>query len=419
MTNAKTHRWTFICWAVVMSAAVRGLSADRAAAQPGENTSRPNIIVILADDLGYADLACYGGKIPTPYTDRLAKDGRRFTDAHTPTAVCSPTRYALLTGQCSWRTPMGTGIVGHNAPLSISTERLTIAKLLQQKGYATGAFGKWHLGIGIGRTDWNEPLKPGPCEVGFDHYFGIPTSHNWGPFVWVEDHHIVNRPDGLKIDQNTRPPAPAGRVDADVGLVLSERVAKFIEKNKDRPFFVYYPTPQVHDPYTPNARFQGKSGRKNDRMHGDWVVEWDWCVGQVMETLDRLNLAENTLLIVTSDNGGVGADSSGPLRAGKTSIYEGGHRVPFLVRWPGHVPASTTCDETICLTDMLATFAALHNVQLPDDAGEDSYNIVPALLGQKLDRPIREATMFLGRAIRQGPWKLILPDKRKGSTGEM
>lgn len=391
-----------------------------------ESARLPNIVVIMGDDLGYSDLSCYGSRMTsTPNCDRLAREGRRFTDAHTPSAVCSPTRYGLLTGRYCWRTRLQQWVCTPDDPLLIDTRRMTVASLLKKHGYATGCVGKWHLGFGTQEpADWNRSLRPGPLDVGFDYYFGVPTSNNWPPFVYVENDRIVGRkPDeriviDLSLRYNFKEISGIAnkRKDEEIGQTLAEKAVQFIERNKEKPFFLYLPTCAVHLPITPGSQVQGTS---RAGKYGDFVHEFDWTVGRALDTLDRHKLTDNTLVIVTSDNGALespsqetGHSPNGPLRGQKAEIYEGGHRVPFIARWPAKIPAGTTCEEVVCLTDLLATFAELLGEPLPHNAGEDSYSILPALCGEKLGQPIREATVHHSVdgtfAIRQGPWKLIL-----------
>ncbi|MFA5814249.1 MAG: arylsulfatase [Bacteroidales bacterium] len=378
---------------------------------------RPNIIYILADDLGYGDLCCYGAtKVTTPNCDRLAKEGMRFTDAHSSSAVSTPTRYGILTGQYCWRSWLKNWVLWENMPLLIDTSRLTVASMLKQVGYTTGCIGKWHLGWGNNPDhEWTGEVKPGPREVGFDYYFGVPHSHNSPAYlqVFMENSHIV----GLNPGEDLHDEAIIKRVQRnpdETAINLSDRAVRFIEDNKDKPFFLYYPVVNIHSPLTPNPRFQGKS---DAGLYGDFIAEFDWAVGEILETLDRLGLSEKTIIILTSDNGAsseaaaFGLKSNAPWRGEKCQIYEGGHRVPFIVRWPGKIKPGTISDETTCLTDFMATSAAIVGYTLPGNAAEDSYNMLPVLLGKKIDKPVRESTIHHSLsgmfAIRQGKWKLI------------
>ncbi len=394
--------------------------------------AKPNIVVIFADDLGYGDLSSYGAtKIETPHSDRLAREGMRFTDAHSPSAVCSPSRYALLTGRYAWRTWMKNWVLDEHMPLLIDEDRLTLPQMLKELGYVTGAVGKWHLGWGDQvPPDYNDDSKRGPLDVGFDRFFGVSYSHNSSLMLqnFVRDRRIA----GLEPGEDIRDPEVQGRLARrleDTAIELSAEAVKFVRDHRDEPFFLYYPTTNVHWPRTPNERFQGKS---QAGVYGDFVAEFDWAVGEVLRTLDELNLADNTLVILSSDNGGRptsgmnGHKLNGDLRGIKRQIWEGGHRVPLLVRWPGEVEAGSTSDETVCLTDLMATLAAYFGYDLRNDAAEDSVNLLPVLRGEDYARPVREATvhhsvsgMF---AIRQGDWKLIEGDTdgdfRQGHNGK-
>jgi arylsulfatase A-like enzyme len=408
------------------------------------SADKPNVIFILADDIGYGDFGCYGAtKIKTPSIDRLATEGRRFTDAHSPSAVCTPTRYALMTGEYAWRKP-GTGILPGTAALIIEPGRLTVPALLQQAGYATGVVGKWHLGLGPrSPTDYNGEIKPGPLEVGFDYAWLLPATGDRTPCVWIENRRVVglDPADPIALDYSIQRGHPESYVngiprigkqtggkaalwkDEQMAEVLTRKAVAFIEQHKDRPFFLYFATHDIHVPRVPAARFKGSS---QAGVRGDVVQEFDWSVGEVMAALDRLKLAQNTLIIVTSDNGGVldangpdvehggsektnnGHAYNGPLRAGKGSAYEGGTRVPFIARWPGRVKPGTS-DELICHVDLLASLAALTGQKVPATAGPDSFNVLPAWLGEKRDAPCRDHLVEHGNriALRKGAWKLI------------
>jgi arylsulfatase A-like enzyme len=428
----------------------------------------PNLVVVLADDLGYGDLGCYGAtKVKTPHLDKLAAEGMRFTDAHAPSAVCTPTRYALLTGQYAWRHPPGSRILSGVAPLCIKPGTTTLPSLLQAAGYATGAVGKWHLGLGEKEPDFNGLIRPGPREVGFDYSFIIPATGDRVPCVYVENGRVVGHDpkDPIRVsygtpvgDEPTGAKAPGllklkpsrghadtivngisrigfmagGKAarwkDEDMADELTKRAVGFLEKNKGRPFFLYFATHDIHVPRVPHPRFKGTS---QCGVRGDVIQELDGSVGQVLAALGRLGLAKDTLVLFSSDNGGVMDDGyadgcvrdanghccNGALRGFKGGLYEGGTRVPFLARWPGHVPAGKTSGELVCLVDLLATLAAVAGRDPPAEAGPDSFNLLPALLAPKPARPCRDHLVLHGGggglAIRQGPWKLIPPSGKK------
>lgn len=397
---------------------------------------RPNIVIILADDLGYGSLNCYGADeshVRTPNIDRLAKHGRRFTDANTPSSVCSPTRYGLLTGRYDWRTNQKHGVINTTDPLHIETSRSTIASMLKSTGYRTAAIGKWHLGYGKEKADFTKPLTPGPLDIGFDYHFAVPQNHGDASGVYVRDRQVV----GLRSDQNVLVgKSPYGRdfmgidapqrVDKNVMEELTTDAVRWLQEPKrNEPFFLYFAPVAIHFPYTPSDKTSGTSGTG---LYGDWIHELDLSVGRILDTLDQLKVAEDTLVIFTSDNGGVlmsegerpeaeayraGLRCNGHWRGRKHSIYEGGFRVPFLVRWPGHVQPGTVCDETINLVDIYATLAALIDqpVSPSEDVAEDSFNILPAILGTPHEQPLRPSMIVHSPngnfAIRSGPWKYI------------
>ena len=430
----------------------------------GATPTKPNIIFILADDIGYGDFGCYGAtKIKTPNVDRFAGQGLRFTDAHSPSAVCTPTRYAFMTGEYAWR-KKGTGILPGTAALIIEPGRVTVPSLLKQAGYVTGVVGKWHLGLGAqSPTDYNGEIKPGPLEVGFDYCFIIPATGDRTPCVYVENHRVVglDPKDQIRLDYSVKRGEPRSFVngiprigsqtggkaalwkDDEIADTLAAKADAFIERNKDKAFFLYLSTHDIHVPRVPNLRFKGTS---QAGVRGDTIHSFDWTVGQVLNTLERLKLTDNTLVIVTSDNGGTldangpdtehggtpetnnGHPHNGPLRAGKGSAYEGGTRVPFIARWPGRIKPGVS-DALICHVDMLAAMAALTGQKLPDAAGPDSFDILPALLGEKPGKPCRDHLIEHGNvlAIRKGPWKLIpanpsaaaaRKNKKRGSGGD-
>lgn len=399
---------------------------------------KPNIVLILADDLGYGDVGCYGAtKVKTPNIDRLASEGRRFTDAHSASAVCTPSRYALMTGEYPFRKSLW-GPLSNTSPLVIDTTRTTIASLLKKQGYATACFGKWHLGFGDKpKCDWNADLKPGPLELGFDHYFGIPLVSSHPPFVWVQDHRVVGLDSADPLRYGGVPPTQPFREkmltpgisggnaahalyrDEEVGTTLTDKSLVWLRQARDRPFFLYLATPQIHHPFTPDARFKGSS---EAGPYGDFIHELDWMVGEVLKTLDELKVRENTLVIFTSDNGGMlnmgGQDAwkaghriNGDLLGFKFDAWEGGHRVPFIVRWPGRIEAGSVSDQLICHMDMLATLAALTGTRLSAADGPDSLNVLPSWIG-KPAKPVRDRVVLAPAAkthlaLRDGRWLYI------------
>ena len=421
--------------------------------QPSQNDpKKPNIILIFADDLGYGDLSCYGAtKVQTPNIDKLALEGRRFTDAHSASAVCTSSRYGLLTGQYPFRGNGGKGIWGpcdHTQPLLIDTNKLTLGLLLKNDGYATAAIGKWHLGFGKGQTDWNKPLRPGPLELGFDYYFGVPKVNSGFPYVYVENDTIVGyeADDPITFEKpfsatKTFPPEASVKVDNKVGgakkahalyddektgMMLTEKAVSWIEGNKDKPFFLYFPTTNIHHPFTPAPQFKGTS---QCGLYGDFIHEFDWMVGRLMECLEKNGLAENTLVIVTSDNGGMfnrggqdafkaGHRQNGDLLGFKFGVWEGGQRVPFIAKWPGKVPANTVSNQMFSSIDMLATFAEITGQTVNANQLADSLNVLPALIGEP-QQPVRESLLLVPRhashvSVRKGKW-IYIP--RQGSGG--
>jgi arylsulfatase A-like enzyme len=417
------HPLTFFATLLAGLAAAPALAAD---------PRPPNIVLILADDLGYGDPRCYNkdSRIPTPNIDGLAKQGMRFTDAHTPSAVCTPTRYGILTGRYCWRTSLKRGVLNGYSPLLIEPGRVTIASLLKGRGYATAGIGKWHLGLGRrGKTDFGKPLKPGPASVGFDYFFGIPASLDMPPYVFVENDKVTEAPTATIGDSEMRRRGGkgfwrAGAIapgfkHAEVLPRLTDKAVGYLAKrSKEKPFFLYLALTAPHTPWLPPREFEGKS---KAGPYGDFVAQVDATVGRVLKELDDAKLSENTLVIFTSDNGAhwLPTDikkwdhrANDGLRGQKADIWNGGHRVPFIARWPGKVQAGSTSKELICLTDLLATTAAVVGKKLPADAGEDSFSILPVLLGQKRERPIREAVVHHSGdgtfGIRQGPWKLAM-----------
>ena len=434
LASPETPSWPCTRLLALLAGVVGLQVAPSRAAEP----PKPNLVYILADDLGYGDVGCYNpaSKIPTPNIDRLAREGVRFTDAHSPSSVCTPTRYALLTGRYAWRTRLQQNVIGPFSQPLIAEKQLTVAGLLRGQGYSTACLGKWHLGWGWpqarddGKRDFTKPIPDGPVTRGFDLYFGTDVP-NYPPYCFLENYRTVGIPSVA---------APIGRDSFNIAgpmvlhwkLIevlpeLERRAVEYIEEaaKAEKPFFLYLPLTSPHYPVVPAPEFQGQS-KAGD--FGDFVVQTDHVVGQVLDALKRSGVAEKTLVIVTSDNGPeisgevnpgaydrlekFGHASMGTLRGAKRDAWEGGHRVPFVARWPGKIQAGGTCDETVCHVDLMATVAALFNVKLPADAGVDSVNILPALLGQPRNAPLREATVHhsgQGKfAIRRGDWVLIL-----------
>jgi arylsulfatase A len=402
---------------LIISAA---LLAQLSQAGAQELSPLPNIIVILADDLGYGSVGCYGAtKVKTPNMDRLAEEGIRFTDANTPCSVCMPTRYSLLMGEYPWRREIGL-LCGPSA-MQLPADRPNIATMLQSEGYATGCVGKWHLGFGEEQVDWRNSLIPGPLERGFDYYFGIPVNLNNKPMVYIENHHLIHPEDPLH--KNGRDGGEKSRIDYDtVTDLITGKAVSFIEENRDQPFFLYYATHQIHYPHYPAPRFKGTS---DAGIYGDYIQDCDWSVGQILETLDRLELSENTLVFFTSDNGALGntfkpgkndktAGKNGEFPSYRNGIYvtnydelagadgefgfyrnapwggykfgpnQGGSRVPFLVRWPGKIKPGSQTGTLISLTDFYATFRELLGKQ-DDGQGLDSYSFLSHLLPGRTD----------------------------------
>ena len=450
-----------LTWAALLALVTLGAAGD---------PRRPNIVVILADDLGYGDVGCYNprSKIPTPNLDRLAKSGVRFTDAHSPSTVCTPSRYSLLTGRMAFRTGYRGGVfTGVGGPSLIEPGRLTLPGMLRDQGYATACVGKWHVGLtfqtvdgtpvhqvkipgdGTGAakelarvrlTDFRRPLTDGPTHRGFDYFFGTaccPTT-DW-LYAYIENDRVPIPPTTL-LDVSKLPKHPYAN-DCRRGLVApgfehDQVDLVFLEKSRawltaqvkrapDQPFFLYHATQAAHLPSFAAPRFQGatKAG-----PHGDFIAELDFVVGELLATLEQLGVADNTLVVFSSDNGPEttavvhmraeqGHDPASPWRGMKRDDWEGGHRVPLIVRWPGRA-APGVDDRTVCLTDLLATCAALTGVKLPRDAGEDSFSFLPALTGADDGRPRRAFTLHQtiksDLAIRRGDWKYL---DHRGSGG--
>lgn len=409
-------------------------------ADPVEPKGPPNVIVILSDDVGWGDLGCYGAtKIKTPNLDALAREGLRFTDAHASAAVCTPTRYSLLTGQYSWRVNaigLNKGVANGDSPLLIPVAATTLPKIMKTAGYRTAAVGKWHLGFGNSKPDYNQNLSPGPLEIGFDEFFGFPATNDRIPTVFVRDHRVVGLDPKDPIEYSYKAPADSnsqlkkyasggsrigwmsgGKAaqwkDIELTDTFTREVVAFVERNQKNPFFLYYAPHNVHAPTVPNPRFVGSTGLGN---RADCLVELDWSIGELMKTLERLKLSANTLVIFSSDNGAYVEDEkghhpNGPWRGEKSQLWEGGHREPFIARWPGHITPGVS-DQLVCLVDLPATAAALAGVHLAADAAPDSFDLLPTLLGKINPHPRDHLILMSGKgdlAIRQGSWKYI-PD---------
>lgn len=411
---------------LIYSAANAQVSEDKSLAA---SSSKPNIVYVLADDLGYGDVHCLNperGKIATPQMDKIAAQGMIFTDAHTSSSVCSPTRYGILTGRYNWRTHLQKGVLnGYSNPL-IPADRLTVPALLKQQGYTTACFGKWHLGMGIEKKQPSLMITDGSTTRGFDSYFGISASLDMPPFAFIENDHFTEPLTTTKKWQRTGAAAESFEA-VDVLPTLTRKTVEFINEQAKtgQPFIVYMPLNAPHTPIVPSKAWQGKSGIGK---YGDFVIETDWAVGEVRDALDQAGVGENTILIVTSDNGcskaaGIpqmqakGHYPSAHLRGSKADLWDGGHRVPFIVRWPAEVKAASQCDQIICLTDLIATCADLLGVDLPDTATEDSVSFLLALSGKSIisNRAGVIHHSYTGHfAYRQGNWKLLLA---KGSGG--
>ncbi|MDF1825374.1 MAG: arylsulfatase [Verrucomicrobiales bacterium] len=384
---------------------------------PAFGDERPNVIIIMADDLGYGDLSPYRkGAPPTPSAQRLAGEGMLFTDAHSPSAVCTPTRYSLLTGRYAWRSYLQDWVLSERMPLLIEEGIETLPAMMRSAGYKTACIGKWHLGFGREMDAYqNNEFSIGPNRVGFDYFFGVPFSHNSSPEmeVFMENDRIVGLPEGHRVWDPVGLTAARRSLENTAGD-LSSAAVNFIRENRNKPFFLYYPTTNVHFPITPHAAFRmGARGDDFEGLYDGFVAEFDWAVGEVLKTLDRLGLAENTIIMVTSDNGGLPkfGGNNDPWSGKKTQIYEGGHRVPLLIRWPGKVEAGTVCDEPVALQDIYATCAEIAGTTLDLGVAEDSVSWVPLLdgtsAGEFIRRPLVHHSVQGLFAIRDRDWKLV------------
>ncbi len=463
MQRDRTARWWVVvsawCSAVLFGGLVWNTTAFAA--------QRPNIVVILADDLGYGDVSCYGGRaIQTPHIDALAAGGRRFTSGYCSASTCTPTRYSFLTGTYAFRRK-GTGIAPPAAAAIIPAGTVTTASLLHDAGYATAVIGKWHLGLGgPDGPDWNGDLRPGPLEIGFDTCFLLPTTNDRVPQVFVQDHRVPGLDSADPLWVGSKPPPgdhPTGvtaraslkmdwshghnqtihngisRIgyytggtaarfrDEDLADTWVAKSTAFIETPRDRPFFLFFAAHECHVPRVVHERFQGRSALG---PRGDAILEFDWCVGQLVEVLRRNGLEKHTLVVLCSDNGPVLDDgyrdeaierngahrAAGPFSGGKYSVYEGGTRTPFIVSWPGTIPPGTS-DEVVCTIDLAASLAALVGQRLPDDACLDSFDLSGALVGRPgargRDHLVQQDNGTSGSfGLREGSWKLLRHDRK-------
>jgi arylsulfatase A-like enzyme len=447
----------------LLTAAILSAGVVVSAEAESVDARMPNIVFIYADDLGYGDIGCYNpeSKVPTPSLDRMASEGMRFTDAHSPSTVCTPSRYGVMTGRMPFRLNYKGVFTGVEGPCLITADRLTLPEMLRRQGFTTALFGKWHIGMTfldregrpvyetsnkrgvelVRHADLSRRIEDGPLDRGFDHFFGTvccPTT-DW-LYAWIDGNRIPTEPTAVR-DRDKLPSHPysrdcrAGLVAPDfdfeeVDMVFLEKSKAFMEehvkKQPEEPFFLFHSAQAVHLPSFPGRKFQGKT---KAGPHGDFIFEFDHIVGELLKTLQRLGVADNTLVIVSSDNGPEvltslhmradhNHDGARPWRGIKRDQWEGGHRVPFIARWPGRITAGTECTQTICQTDIMHTCAAVVGFELPEDSGEDSFNLLPLLLGKDDGNPIRpftlHQTMSLDLAIRRGPWKYL---DHQGSGG--
>lgn len=445
--------WRFISTAAALLAV---FAASAPLAQ-----DRPNVVLVYADDLGYGDVSAYGARrLQTPNIDRLAREGLRFTDAHSPAATCTPSRYALLTGEYAWRRP-GTNILPGNAALVIEPGRTTLATAFQRAGYTTGIVGKWHLGLGPeGGPDWNGEIRPGPLDVGFDSAFVMAATGDRVPTVYIENRRVAGLDPADPIRVSYGEPIgdwPTGRAnsdllrvrpshghdqtivngisrigymtggkaalwkDEDMADVFTRKATAFIEQHRAKPFFLYFALHDPHVPRVPHPRFVGATPMG---PRGDAIAQADWCVGEILSTLDRLGLASNTVVLFTSDNGPVIDDGyrdeaveklgdhspAGPFRGGKYSSFEGGTRVPFVVRWPGRVGPGVS-DALVSQVDLIASFSELLGSPLREPTAPDSVSVLPALLGRARSGSTVLVEQAASLAVRQNEWKYIEPGK--------
>jgi arylsulfatase A len=404
-----------------------------------DESKLPNIVIIYADDMGYGDLNIQNpdSKIPTPYMDQLASEGMRFTDAHSSSGICSPSRFALLTGTYHWRRQHN--IVNSFEKPFFNESDITLPQVLRENGYATACIGKWHLGwdwefnnepsglVTVDDIDWSKPVSGGPVDRGFDYYFGDGTI-NFPPYAWIENDRIIEAPTEMMYSDNIGFETKEGQWEFRPGPrvkdwnpyevlpALTEKGIEWIhQQDENKPFFLYFSFPSPHAPIIPNDEFDGTSGAG---AYGDFIVQTDWVTGQILKALEDKGFDDNTIVIFTSDNGPeayaferarkYGHFSMGDLRGLKVDIWEGGHRVPMIIKWPGHIEAGSVSDKLISQIDYMSTLAAALGINLPEGAAPDSYNFLPTLLGKTYDFPEREVlihnTYDTKWAVRKGDW---------------
>ncbi len=460
----QNHRFQFLAGGILAGITLTSLNSCNLGTPKEENLpEKPNIVILYGDDVGYGDLGCYGAKgVETPNLDYMAKNGVLFTDAHSAAATCTPSRYSLLTGNYAFR--MQAGILPGDAPLFIPPGTPTLASALQGAGYKTAVIGKWHLGLGDGNVNWNEAVKPGPLEIGFDYSFIIPATNDRVPSVYLENHHVVgldpNNPLEIAFTDDATDPNPfdnptgithpkmvrqqgdvqhSGVIvngvprigfmggseqawwrDEDFPYILTDKAIDFFDQTEDDPFFMFFAFNEIHVPRIPDEKFIGKSTMG---VRGDAIVQMDWMAGKIMDALKERGLLENTLIIFSSDNGPVLNDGyedqavellgdhqpAGPFRGGKYSIYEGGNRMPTISFWPGVIPQGKTNDALWTQTDLFASLAELSGYQIEEEAAKDSENMLDVILGRSEEGRgilVQEASTY---AVRKGDWKYIMP----------
>lgn len=396
----------------------------------------PNVVFIVTDDLGWNDVGCYSddARVKTPNIDKLAEQGMRFTNAHAPASICTPSRFSLLTGTYCWRTWLKRSVIA-NTPLLIQPDSETLPSLFKDNGYKTACIGKWHLGTRTTppgqfdpQTHFIPPIRPGPNEVGFDYFFGLPVGHFYPPYIYLENHDIYNYDpdDPVKLVRDKKAGhrgylqegGQAARYQPEEVLPdITRQAVKYVHDHKDERFFLYFATSSPHDPYTPSARFKGKSELGD---YGDFMMETDWAVGEIVKAVKQSGIENETLIIFTSDNGGEDAERpafkkfsfnpNGKWRGDKGDIYEGGLRIPFIARWPGVIKAGEESNQLFGFNDMSATFAGLLSKELAASAGPDSYNVFDAFLGtESLNRERGLVLHSRGGmfAVIRGDWKYI------------